>query len=194
MRMLDLFCGRWGWSRAFAARGWECVGIDLTEPPQVPAGCTFEQRDVLSVTAAECSRFDFICASSPCENFSLFQIRNFHPDPPCPELGIKLFSHVRAICEESRVPHVLENVRAAQQFMGNAVNHAGSFYLWGDGVPPLLPKGLTKGMKMDRDWCQKLGGHGTKQRDSQTAGFSTIPPELANCVADYAERILAVHA
>src|SRR5256885_5237310 len=20
------FCGRWGWSRAFAARGWECVG------------------------------------------------------------------------------------------------------------------------------------------------------------------------
>jgi len=25
MRMLDLFCGRWGWSKAFAARGWECV-------------------------------------------------------------------------------------------------------------------------------------------------------------------------
>jgi site-specific DNA-cytosine methylase len=29
MRMLDLFCGRWGWSKAFAARGWECVGVDL---------------------------------------------------------------------------------------------------------------------------------------------------------------------
>lgn len=43
---------------------------------------------------------------------------------------------------------------------------------------------------MDREWCQKLGGHGTKQRDKQTAGFATIPPELANAVADYAERLL----
>lgn len=32
MRMLDLFCGRFGWSRAFTSRGWEVVGIDLVEP------------------------------------------------------------------------------------------------------------------------------------------------------------------
>ena len=35
-----------------------------------------------------------------------------------------------------------------------------------------------------------VGGHGSKQRDSQTAGFATIPPELANTVAAYAERLL----
>jgi hypothetical protein len=57
-----------------------------------------------------------------------------------------------------------------------------------------LPKGLTKGMKMDRKWCQELGGHGSAKRDEQTAGFATIPPELANCVADYAERLLEVPA
>ena len=34
MRLLDLFSGRWGWSRAFAARGWECVGVDMVEPPE----------------------------------------------------------------------------------------------------------------------------------------------------------------
>ena len=41
MRMLDLFCGRWGWSKAFADRGWECVGVDLVEPPEIPEGCKF---------------------------------------------------------------------------------------------------------------------------------------------------------
>jgi len=29
-----------------------------------------------------------------------------------------------------------------------------------------------------------------KLRDQETAKFATIPPELANCVADYAERLL----
>ena len=43
MRMLDLFSGRWGWSKAFAKRGWECVGVDLTRPPEIPEGCTFIQ-------------------------------------------------------------------------------------------------------------------------------------------------------
>ena len=36
VRVLDLFCGRFGWSRAFAARGWECVGVDLVEPAEFP--------------------------------------------------------------------------------------------------------------------------------------------------------------
>jgi hypothetical protein len=200
MRMLDLFCGRFGWSKAFAARGWECVGVDLVEPSEIPEGCRFVQQDVLTVNrnpyngklgiGVDYLDFDFICSSSPCENFSLFQIRNFHPDPPYPELGIRLFNHTRALCEASGVPYIMENVRAAERFVGRANNHAGSFFLWGNAVPLLLPARLTKGMKMDRAWCQQLGGHGTKQRDHQTAGFATIPPELAACVADYAERLL----
>ena len=192
--MLDLFCGRWGWSRAFAARGWKCIGIDLIEPFEIPNGCDFLHGDILVPGYVEDVirhyGFDFGCASSPCENFSLFQIRNFHPNPPFPEMGIKLFNRGRELFHNAGIPHVLENVRAAEQFVGKAENHSGSFYLWGDSVPPLIPKGLSKGMKMDRKWCQNLGGHGSKKRDSQTAGFATIPSELANCVADYAERIL----
>ena len=106
MRMLDLFCGRWGWSRAFAARGWECVGIDLTEPPETPTGCTFLKADILGLKydatgwwatydfkLHELGKFDFICASSPCEQFSVHGMKNFHPNPPYPTLGIELFNH-----------------------------------------------------------------------------------------------------
>ena len=191
-KLLDLFSGRFGWSKAFAAKGWECVGIDLVEPPEIPAGCTFIKADILTITPEWVREqgFDFGVASSPCENFSLFQIRNFHPNPKYPALGIELFNHARWLFNEAKLPHVLENVRAAQDFVGQSVNHAGSFHLWGDSVPAFLPKGLTKGMKMDRKWCQELGGHGTAKRDSQTAGFATIPEELASVIAEGAERIL----
>src|SRR5271170_2365533 len=105
-RLLDLFCGRWGWSRAFAARGWECVGMDLVVPPEIPQGCKFICQDILGISdwflsEGKLSPFDFITVSSPCDNFSLFQIRNFHPDPPYPKLGIKLFNHARSLCEAS---------------------------------------------------------------------------------------------
>ena len=209
MRMLDLFCGRWGWSEAFAARGWECVGVDLTEPPEVPKGCIFIQKDILEISSAASHHwggqgFDFICASSPCEQFSVHGMKHFHPNPPYPELGIKLFEHTRRICEESGVPYVMENVRAAQKFIGNAVHKCGPFYLWGTGVPTIVPGGIGKGLSMaipknlktreeitawrrinDPNWSSG----GSEKRKQITAKAATIPPELANCVADYAERI-----
>lgn len=200
MRLLDLFCGRWGWSKAFAARGWECVGIDLVEPPEVPQGCTFMLTDVLLIDEEFCRDFDFICASSPCEQFSVHGMRHFHPNPPYPELGIGLFNHTRNICESSGTPYVMENVRAAQKFVGNAVHHCGPFYLWGNAVPPLMPQNITKGMwhihapserkpeffKVRDKLTAKFGG----SKRLATSEIATIPPELSNAVADYAERLI----
>ena len=228
--MLDLFCGRCGWSKAFAARGWECVGVDLVEPPEVPKKCTFVKMDILSISAGASYHwsgqgFDFICASSPCEQFSVHGMKHFHPNPPYPELGIKLFNHTRELCEASGVPYVMENVRAAQQFVGNAVHHCGPFYLWGTGVPPLMARGIHKNqhfralpgnvmekilnrrgnLKAERNAYQNgrtrkalLEGpgeytsswSGSKARIEATALAATIPPELASCVCDYAERVL----
>jgi hypothetical protein len=216
MRMLDLFCGRFGWSRAFAARGWRCVGVDLIAPPEIPAHCKFIQADILRMDISPVTRmfwhgnfnqlgpFDFICASSPCEQFSVHGMKHFHPNPPYPELGIKLFEHTRALCEASGVPYVMENVRAAQQFVGKAAHHCGPFYLWGSGVPPIMPQGIIKGMtreamgfrefKGSPIWNRKhrliASGSQSKERKEMTALNATIPPELANCVADYAERLL----
>lgn len=218
--MLDLFCGRFGWGREFAARGWDVVGFDKVKPAEIPKGCEFVQCDVLQLAAkrgklgvkAEIFGFleswpgDFICASSPCEEFSKWGMRCFHPDPPYPALGVELFNHTRRICEDAGVPYVMENVRAAQQFVGAAAHHCGPFYLWGTGVPTLMHQGIIKGAR--------LGGGKIKAntpieerrliraaipRESKrempdaafTAKIATIPPELANCVADYAERLLA---
>jgi C-5 cytosine-specific DNA methylase len=237
MRMLDLFCGRFGWGKAFAARGWEVVGVDLVEPPEIPEGCTFIKADILQIVADK-GRFsiyeedagpgtgeelwsfqpDFVCASSPCENFSIHGMKHFHPNPPYPEMGLKLFTYTKQICEESGVPFVMENVRAAKTFVGPSVNNCGSFHLWGSGVPAIVPSGIKKGMRMATGGVEGMNLPGSKRfrdmnaeqkrairktdpmlsassvsaaRKEHTAKVATIPPELANCVADYAERVCA---
>jgi hypothetical protein len=145
------------------------------------------------------SNFDFICASPPCEQFSIHGMKHFHPSPPWPHLGITLFNHTQQICQASGLPYVIENVRAAQRFVGRAANHCGPFYLWGNAVPPLLNQGLKKNLNMDRDpitgkrtlHLGRKSAYGSKARAADKAVTATIPPELANCVADYAERICA---
>jgi hypothetical protein len=186
--MLDLFSGRWGWSKAFAARGWECVGIDLIPPPEIPNGCTFICADVMTVTAEYCRQFDFICASSPCEEFAVYGMRHFHPHPDYPTNGLRLFVHTRQVCELSGVPYVMENVRPAQTFVGRAAHHCGPFYLWGTGVPVLVNQGITKGFgKWDRKYILNTGSSKSKKRQEYKAKWATIPPELSGCVADHAE-------
>jgi site-specific DNA-cytosine methylase len=215
--MLDLFSGRWGWAKAFADRNWDCVGFDLVKPPEIPARCCFVQQDILELTLdrgfLDFWEPDFICASSPCEQSSVHGMKHFHPNPPYPELGIQLFNHTRAICEASGIPYVMENVRAAQSFVGRSAHHCGPFHLWGNGVPPLVPQGVKKGFQTGGTIIQKLkkidraalteyrrlndlswSSSGSKKRKEFTALAATIPPELANCVADYAERLLEVAA
>ena len=129
MRVLDLFAGRFGWSKAFAARGWEVVGVDLVAPPEVPEGCTFIQQDILLLKYQSdvgfyfdvlgmpnrfIGHFDFVCGSSPCEQFSVHGLTNFHANPPYPEMGIRLFNHTRALCEASGLRYVMENVRSTR--------------------------------------------------------------------------------
>ena len=207
MRLLDLFCGRWGWSRAFAARGWECVGVDRVTPPDIPGGCEFVKQDILTFGIEQIYRglFDFIVASSPCEEFSVHGMKHFHPNPKYPEMGIKLFNHTRQLCEASGLPYVMENVRAAQQFVGRAVHHCGPFYLWGNAVPPLLNQGLKKMIRGNGSEYAKFknlppeerkrarnesNGKWPKSKKKAASEIAVIPPELANCVADYAERLL----
>lgn len=215
--MLDLFCGRWGWSRAFAARGWDCVGFDLTMPPEIPARCCFVQQDILELTLdrgfLDFWEPDFICASSPCEQFSVHGMKHFHPNPPHPELGLKLFNHTRGICEASGIPYVMENVRAAQLFVGRSAHHCGPFHLWGTGVPALMPQGVKKGIDWgsskhinqmesqdekrayrDKPHFYNRAFSTSQKRKDDVAKAATIPPELANCVVDYAERLLEVAA
>jgi hypothetical protein len=196
VRMLDLFAGRCGWSLAFAARGWTCTCVDLVRPAEIPDNCYFYKMDVLELTdLIAFSEPDFICASSPCEQFSVHGMKHFHPNPPYPELGIKLFNHTREICEASKVPYVMENVKPAQKFVGQAKARCGSFYLWGNAIPPILPQGIRKGAtQMRRDGRYKRHGGVDElmymEKGLRAQTLATIPPELSNAVADYAERLL----
>jgi len=191
MKLLDLFCGRLGWSRAFAKRGWQCTGVDLVRPEEVPPGCWFVEGDVLKLSSFYVSGFDFVVASSPCEEFSVHGMKHFHPNPKYPEMGIRLFNHTRRICEEAGVPYVMENVKAAQKFVGPANNHCGSFHLWGNAVPPLMPQGISKAkwtMQADRPGNTAPEVWGSKRERARK--WATIPDLLANAVADYAEQLL----
>jgi hypothetical protein len=123
-------------------------------------------------------------------------MRNFRPPVPYPELGIKLFNHTRTICEGSGIPYIMENVAGAGRFVGRAINHCGSYYLWGSAVPPILPQNIRKGMtQLAMGLRERKGEPGWNNRHGQrgqtpTELVATVPPELANCVAEYAERLL----
>ena len=182
------------------------MGVDLVKPLEIPANCEFVCGDILLASydvndkcfyglGLSDYEFDFIVASSPCEQFSCLAMPNFQPNAPYPELGIKLFNHTRAICEASGVSYLMENVRKAQDYVGHAMAHCGPFYLWGSGVPPILPQGIKKGLSMSRE--RGLDGKRIYAAPAdrlwstkRSALVATIPAELANCVADYAERLL----
>ena len=147
--VLDLCCGRGGWSAGFLAEGWRAIGVDVAEQPHYP-GDFFLQADIretekiarlLRVTEPIAA----IVASPPCEEFS----RHHMPwtrkrNPPAPDLSkTKACGWLRDWLEHrqgKRVPHVLENVQAAERWFGPAQAHYGPYYLWGD-VPPLMPTG-----------------------------------------------------
>lgn len=209
VRVFDGYAGRLGWASAFLSRGWKVTAVDLVTPSEIPDGIEFIEGDMLEIDATFLRGFDFACFSSPCEQFSLHGMKHFFPDPPYPDMGIKLFNHTRAIAEAAGLPYVMENVRAAQKFVGQATNHCGPFYLWGTGVPPLMPQGIKK--NMDMSWnpetrvrsdgqlyrvsnrtiaSTRKYSRGSTQRLNERAKIATIPLELSTCVADYAEAIL----
>lgn len=196
MRVLDLFCGKWGIGGAFGARGHSVVGVDLKKYCEPPANCELWIWDVLNLTSDYVKRFHFAWASSPCEEFSVHGMKHFFTKPKYPEMGIRLFNHTRSIFEQSGVPYVMENVRSAQQFVGAAVHHSGPYFLWGNAVPPLIPARVrNKLITLAGGEYARAKKHGNirEVRNSKpyknASDAAVIPAELANCVADYAERI-----
>ena len=71
--LLDVFCGRGGWTKSFQKRGWWCVGVDLCqettaevlEYPGVLMKC-----NALDLTESFVNAFDAVTLSPPCEDFA----------------------------------------------------------------------------------------------------------------------------
>jgi hypothetical protein len=193
----DLCCGCGGWTRGFLAAGFEVYGFDIAKFQEYPVHrARFMRRDVMDLTPTNLLGADFIIASTPCEEFSVWGMKHFHPDPPFPIIGLTLFQHVRRICQASGVPYVMENVRSAQQFVGPAQGRAGSFYLWGNSVPLVLPltqfhKGMSH-MSADGRFARPSGVDKFRNQSKKirSAAAAIIPFELAYFVASVAREVV----
>lgn len=130
--LLDLFCGRGGWTRAAHAAGWQCIGVDVVDHGY-PAHllmqpCPLSDRALMSLAP------DAIVASPPCEDFArahLPWLRTVE-DP-----STALLTWSIGLAARLAVPVVIECSRFAARHVPGA-RFAGSYALWGD-LPALLP-------------------------------------------------------
>ena len=174
---IDLCCGMGGWADGLLDCGFDVVGVDIYRHPKYRGELVIS--DLLELDESRFSGAALVVASPPCDDFARWD------KPACwfpqgrPEPSLSLVNRCRDIACALGVPLVLENVRGAQPWLGTAWHHYGPFYLWGDGVPVLLP------------WCD---GRIDKFKNSgwNAATRAKIPIELARAVGEFhAGRIAA---
>jgi hypothetical protein len=203
-----LFAGLHGWEEGFVAEGFRCIGFDIEDmcakfdKPR-PNDCELILRDVLSIHGSELKDATCIVGSSPCQEFSYRAMpwkRAKALGPPL--LGIELFNAQFRIQREASeaaghyIPMVVENVRGAQRWVGQAQWHYGSYYLWGD-VPALMPMTVANnqfvraGVKNGNDWfgaaencsAQRKASSGSNARKAASAMIAKIPFSLSRHIA-----------
>jgi hypothetical protein len=161
--LLEIFCGRGGWSKSFAARGWRCVGVDLAA-----LGYPFEfiQADALTLTPDFIDGFDAVVMSPPCEDFARAWLPWLRGDHKPEAWAMRLLEWSVALCD--RPGRLVECSNFAARHVAGAVR-VGSYSLWGD-VPLLISepprsKMAKSGMRPDLR--------------------AEIPPCLADAVANH---------
>ena len=188
---IDLCCGKGGWTSGLIAAGYRMIGFDIRRFASYPGELAI--ADVRTLDGRRMRHADLIVASPPCENFSIYGMPHFHPNPPPPILGLDIFRSVQRICEESGRPYVIENVRDAQRFVGPAVNHLGPFYLWGTAVPAIFPPEFFKFQKgLTFNWPahkHAIGGSrklapGEKRAHAKSADVAMIPEALGKYIGE----------
>jgi len=140
--LIDLCCGRGGWTKGAQAEGYRAIGFDLSQdfervyPGEFVCGdVRVLMRDVLDRERPSKYRdlirqAALICASPPCEEFSRHQMPwTKRRNPPEPDLSV--VEACRKIAAATGRPMVLENVRMAQRWLGRARWHTGPFYSLG---------------------------------------------------------------
>ena len=182
---IDLFCGLGGWSEAFIAEGYECIGYDIEAHDYGTGGYPGKLilRDVRSIHGSEFKDAAVIVASPPCQEYSYMAMpwslakakaKAIEAD----ETGV-MRSHLTLLFNECfrlqreaseaaghHIPLIVENVRGAQKWVGRAPWNYGSFYLWGD-IPALMPHTFRKEVMKNPD-----GGSWDRSRPSHTEDHS----------------------
>lgn len=165
--MIDLCAGTGGWTDGFIAAGCTVIGYDIRRDPRYKGHLIL--ADVRELDGRLFSGCLCIVASPPCDDFSLANPKrhdpNFSPD-------MSIVDACFRIGRESGRPFLVENVCGAQKFLGAPAGHYGKFYLWGTGVPALLPEGPR--------WKERY-----KMRSRSRHLRARIPVDLAVSIAQY---------
>jgi hypothetical protein len=188
---IDLYAGLGGWAEGFLAEGWDVIGFDIERhqygDQRYPAQLVLQ--DVLTLHGSQFRGADMIVASPPCQEYSLWGMRMFHPDPPIPNR--RLWGAALRIAHQSGIPIILENVRGAQYWWGRASWKLGPYYFWGS-TPALWPdvavkrknivddvkQGDRRGLKVSANFSST-----SAQRKRLTAEAAKIPFPLASYIA-----------
>jgi C-5 cytosine-specific DNA methylase len=189
--VIDLFCGLGGWAEGFLAEGYDCVGFDIVRhvygEKKYPGQLVLQ--DCTTLQGSQFKQAAVIVASPPCQEYSLWGMRMFHPNPPIPDKT--LWNAAIRIGLEAGVPTLIENVRGAQYWWGRANWKCGPFYFWND-TPALWPyvplkvKAVVDNIKNGKRRGKAVNaryGSRSKQRAEVTAMSSKIPFELERYIA-----------
>jgi hypothetical protein len=142
---IDLYCGLGGWTEGFLAEGWRVIGFDIERHDHGTGGYPSQLvlQDVETLHGAQFRPAHMLVASPPCQAYS-YRNMPWKRARALPAPSNALFEAPFRIQREASeaagryIPLIVENVRAAQKWVGPAAWHYGSFYLWGD-VPALMP-------------------------------------------------------
>lgn len=140
----DLYCGLGGWAEGFLSEGFHCIGYDIEKHDYGTGTYPGELIlcDVRSIHGSQLADAACIVASPPCQEPSYRAMpwkraKALNAAGP-PHNFIELFNACFRIQREASeaaghyIPIVIENVQGAQEWVGKARAHFGSFYLWGD--------------------------------------------------------------
>ena len=132
LHLLDLFCGKGGWTVPALALGWRCTGVDITD--QGYPGTLIIDALPWDTERIRALAPHLIIASPPCEEYARHHLPWIADKAP----DTKLLAWCIGLAASIKIPMLVESSRfGAMHFPG--YSRSGSYRLWGS-VPALLPQ------------------------------------------------------
>ena len=199
MKVLDLFCGRGGWSKPFLEDGDEVVGVDVLD---LGYQGKLILADIRQINGHAFNGFDLIIGSPPCSLFSEGRIDkgDKRKQATNAENGLALIKEFQRVISEAKPTFwLMENVWGLSKFVEMKpiwkfyIGRRGRRLLWGNVPIPLSPefrfpyRMLHSGrVSTRRKWIQR----GIHQISSDR--YAEIPYPIARFIADTVKHSLMV--